>query len=99
MLSDAYGSIDDLRKLELVPKFDYGEKTGKGGNVPHRVRRFKLGSTSILGCLYGIVFGTLRVPVPLVIRLLPSIGHRTFMQITSPPFQTLWSRLTKFAPG
>ena len=25
ILSDAYGSIDELRKLELIPKFDYGK--------------------------------------------------------------------------
>ena len=42
VLSDAYGSIDDLRKLKLVPKLDYGEKTGKGRDVLHLVRRSNL---------------------------------------------------------
>ena len=41
-LSDAYGNIDDLRKLKLVSKFDYGKKTGKGGNILHLVRRSNL---------------------------------------------------------
>ena len=35
-------SIDDLRKLKLVPKFDDGKETGKGRNVLHLVRRFNL---------------------------------------------------------
>ena len=42
VLSDAYGSIDDSRQFELVPKLDYGEKTGKGRNVLHLVCRSNL---------------------------------------------------------
>ena len=42
LLSDSYGSIDDFRKMKSVPKFDDGEKPGKGGDVLHLVRRFDL---------------------------------------------------------
>ena len=41
-LSDSYGSVDDFKKMKSVPKFDDREKTGKGGNVLHLVRRLDL---------------------------------------------------------